>query len=249
MRTPILAANWKMHKTRPEAEAFVRELLPRIASATDVEVVIAPPATALDRVGAALAESAVALAAQDVSPHEAGAHTGDISAGMLVELGCRYCIVGHSERRSDHGEGDALVAAKASALLGAGIRPILCVGETLAEREADRTMEVIGAQLTGSLAGIRADGLPELVLAYEPVWAIGTGRTATPELAQEVHAFIRAQLRSAHGEVADQIRIQYGGSVKPENVAAIMAEQDIDGALVGGASLQAESFGRIVDYD
>jgi triosephosphate isomerase len=246
LRRPIVAANWKMYKTVREAEAFVAAFLPRVASVRDVEIVLAPPFTALAAVGAKLSGSAVALAAQNVSPEKQGAFTGEISAPMLVELGCRYGIVGHSERRALYGEDDALVARKAEALLAHGIRPIVCVGETLEQREQGRSSAVVSAQLAGSLAKVPAERAEELVVAYEPVWAIGTGRTATPELAQEVHAVIRSELRARFGGVADRIRIQYGGSVKPDNAASLLAQPDIDGALVGGAGLEAESFARIV---
>ena len=248
-RRPILAANWKMHMNRAEAGDFVARLLPLVEPASDVDIVIAPPATALDRVGAALQGSAVDLAAQNVNAEARGAFTGEISPSMLVEAGCRYCIVGHSERRALYGETDEAVAAKAAALLEAGIRPIVCVGETLEQREAEQTRDVVGRQIEGSLAGITADQAAELVVAYEPVWAIGTGKTATPEMAQEVHSFIRERLSGRFATAGGQIRIQYGGSVKPENVATIMAQPDIDGALVGGASLDPESFARIVRFD
>ena len=246
MRRKIVAANWKMYKTVREAEAFVAAFLPRVAGANDVEIVLAPPFTALAAVGAKLAGSAVALAAQNVNPEKQGAFTGEIAPGMLVELGCRYGIVGHSERRAIYGEGDALVARKAAALLEHRIRPIVCVGETLEQREQSRTSAVVSAQLEGSLASVPPDRADDVVIAYEPVWAIGTGKTATPELAQEVHALIRAQLRRRFGAAGDRIRIQYGGSVKPDNAASLLAQADIDGALVGGASLEAESFARIV---
>ncbi len=247
MRRPILAANWKMHKTVGEALAFVEAFLPRVKDADAVDVVLAPPFTALDAVGEALAGSGVALAAQNVNPEEAGAFTGEVSPGMLAELGCRYAIVGHSERRALYGETDADVSRKASALLAHGLRPIVCVGETLAQREAGRTFEVVGAQLEGSLAGIAEAAADELVIAYEPVWAIGSGRSATPELAQQVHAFIRERLARRFG--AAGVRIQYGGSVKPENVYALMAQPDIDGALVGGASLDPVAFACIVHFE
>ena len=246
MRRTIVAANWKMYKTVREAEAFVAAFLPRVAGVSDVEIVLAPPFTALAAVGAKLAGSAVALAAQNVSPEKQGAFTGEIAAGMLVELGCRYGIVGHSERRALYGENDALVARKAAALLEHGIRPIVCVGETLAQREQGRTSAVVSAQLEGSLASVPPERADDVVVAYEPVWAIGTGKTATPELAQDVHALIRAQLRRRFGAAGDRIRIQYGGSVKPDNAATLLGQADIDGALVGGASLEAESFARIV---
>jgi triosephosphate isomerase len=250
MRRPILAANWKMYKTRGEAADFVEAFVPLVQDADAVDVVIAPPFTALDRVAALLEGSAVALAAQNVNPEPQGAFTGEVSPGMLADLGCRYAIVGHSERRGIYAESDAFVASKARALLEHEIRPIVCVGESLEERQASRTTEVLGAQLEGSLADIPNTRAAELVVAYEPIWAIGTGRTATPELAQEAHGFIRQQLGSLFGAAqAEQIRIQYGGSVKPENVDGLMAQPDIDGALVGGASLVADAFARIVRFE
>jgi triosephosphate isomerase len=248
MRRPILAANWKMYKTTVEAEGFLERFLPSVAGVTAVDVVIAPPFTALDRVARRLAGSAVQLAAQNVGAQAEGAFTGEISARMLVDLGCRYAIVGHSERRALFGETDEIVARMTGALLAAGIRPIVCVGETLEQREAGRTFAVLASQLEGSLAAVELGQAPELVLAYEPVWAIGTGRTATPEGAQEAHAFLRARLGERFESAAEGIRIQYGGSVKPENVYALMAQPDIDGALVGGASLDPEAFARIVSY-
>ncbi len=248
MRTPVLAANWKMHKTLGESLQFVAAFLPLVKQATAVEILLAPPFTALARLAEALAGSNVCLAAQNVNPEAQGAFTGEISPGMLADLGCRYAIVGHSERRALFGEDDALVARKARALLDRGIRPIVCVGETLEQREAGRTFDVVGAQLAGSLATLPAERTPEAVIAYEPVWAIGTGRTATPAIAQEVHGFVRGQLASAFGSAAQAIRVLYGGSVKPENVDDLMAQPDIDGALVGGASLDPEAFARIVHF-
>jgi triosephosphate isomerase len=247
MRKPILAANWKMHKTTGEAEAFVDAFLPLVADAT-VDIVLAPAFGALHCVGKAVGGSNVALAAQNVNPEEKGAFTGEMSPGMLVDLGCRYAIVGHSERRALFGETSEFVARKAHALLGAGIRPIVCVGETDDEREAGRVEDVVGGQLAQSLAGIDPSRASEIVVAYEPVWAIGTGKTATPEIAQEVHGFIRSRLRAQFGDGADEIRIQYGGSVKPDNVAELMAQADIDGGLVGGASLEPASFASIVNF-
>jgi triosephosphate isomerase len=238
-----------MHMTTGEAEAFVARFLPLVKDAGEVDVVLAPPFTALERVSRALEGSAVALAAQDVNAAEQGAFTGEIAPAMLVDLGCRYCIVGHSERRALYGETDAAVAAKAETLFRHGIRPIVCVGETLDQRESHQTFAVVGAQLQESLARVPRDRASALVVAYEPVWAIGTGRTATPELAQEVHAMIRERLRDQFGVAAAAIRIQYGGSVKPENVAELMAQPDVDGALVGGASLDPEAFARIVHFE
>jgi triosephosphate isomerase len=248
MRVPVLAANWKMHKTVAEAVAFARAFTPLVRGAAHAEIVIAPPYTALAAVGRELAGSNVKLAAQNVHPEKQGAYTGEVSPGMLRELGCSYAIVGHSERRALFGESSAFVAKKAAALLANGMLPIVCVGETLAEREAGRTFAVLEEQLAGSLAELRAERAAELVLAYEPVWAIGTGKTATPQIAQEAHAMIRGWLAKRFGASAQSIRIQYGGSVKPENAGELMAQPDIDGALVGGASLEPESFARIVQY-
>ena len=250
MRRPILAANWKMHKASAEARAFAAAFVRLVADATrTVEVVIAPPFTAVAALGPALAGSRIALAAQNVHPETHGAYTGEVAAAMLRELGCTYCIIGHSERRTLFGETSAFVARKAAALLREGMRPILCVGESLDEREAGRTESVIDTQLRESLEGLPSERAAELVLAYEPIWAIGTGKTATPSMAQEVHGHIRARLRERYGAAADAIRIQYGGSVKPENAAELMAQPDIDGALVGGASLEPESFARIVRFE
>ena len=249
MRRPILAANWKMHKTKGEARAFVEAFLPLVADADSVDIAIAPPFPLLDCVGRDLAGSAVALASQNVHPAEQGAFTGEVAAGMLADLGCRYAIVGHSERRALFGESDAFVASKAAALLARGLLPIVCVGETLEERESDRTFDVLRTQLDGSLAEVPEERAAEIVVAYEPVWAIGTGRTATPEIAQEAHAFVRERLCARFGGAGDRIRIQYGGSVKPENVSALMSQPDIDGALVGGASLEPESFSKIVHFE
>jgi triosephosphate isomerase len=246
MRRPVIAANWKMYKTVREAEAFVAAFLPRVAGVRDVEIVLAPPYPALAAVGRRLAGSAVALAAQNVNPEKQGAFTGEVSPPMLVELGCAWCIVGHSERRTLYGESDAFVARKAAALLEHGIRPIVCVGETLEQREQGRTEAVVREQLAGSLASLPAERAAEVVVAYEPIWAIGTGKTATPDLAQQVHALIRSALGERFGASAERIRIQYGGSVKPDNAASLLAQKDIDGALVGGASLEPESFAQIV---
>jgi triosephosphate isomerase len=249
VRRPILAANWKMHKTREEAEAFVADFLPRVAGANDVDIVLAVPFTALDCVGRGLQGSNVALAAQNVNPEPKGAFTGEIAPGMLVDLGCGYGIVGHSERRALYGEDDAFIASKAAALLESNVIPIVCVGESLEERESGRTFDVLGAQLEGSLASVPEARAGEIVVAYEPVWAIGTGRTATTEIAQETHAFVRESLTKRFGAAGEEIRIQYGGSVKPENVYALMQQPDIDGALVGGASLDPEAFSRIVAFE
>jgi len=246
MRRPLITANWKMHKTVREAEAFVDAFLPRVAEAREVEIVLAPPFPALASVGRRLAGSQVALAAQNVNPEKQGAFTGEVSPPMLVELGCAYCIVGHSERRTLYAESDAFVARKAAALLEHGIRPIVCVGETLEQREQGRSAAIVTEQLAGSLASVPGERAADVVVAYEPIWAIGTGRTATPGLAQEVHALIRTCLGERFGALGERIRIQYGGSVKPDNAATLLAQKDIDGALVGGASLEPESFAQIV---
>ena len=244
-RRRFLAANWKMHKTVGEAVAFAREFLPLVKGA-EAEIAIAPPFPALAALGEALAGSNVALAAQNVHDEAKGAFTGEVAPGMLADVGCAWAIVGHSERRALFGETDDFIARKAAALFATGLRPIVCVGETLAEREAGRTFAVLETQLAGSLAAVPAARAAELVIAYEPVWAIGTGRTATPAQAQEAHAAIRGWLRARFAQAADAIRIQYGGSVKPENAAELMAQPDVDGALVGGASLEPASFARIV---
>ena len=249
MRRPILAANWKMYKTVGEALEFVEAFLPHAGETESVEVVLAPPFTALEAVARALAGTRIKFAAQNVAAHEEGAFTGEVAPRMLADLGCSYTIVGHSERRKLFGESDEVIARKAELLLAHGVRPIVCVGETLSQRELGQTFEVVGAQLEASLDRVPPQRAEELVIAYEPVWAIGTGKTATPALAQEVHGFIRERLAKAFGEAAAQMRIQYGGSVKPENVYALMAEQDIDGALVGGACLDPMSFSRIVRVD
>ena len=249
MPRPILAANWKMHKTLAETRAFAEAFVPLVADAGDVDVVLAPPFTALSTLGEALRGSNVALAAQNVHDQDKGAFTGEVAPDMLVDLGCAYAIIGHSERRQIFGETSEFVARKAEALHARGIRPIVCVGETLDEREAGRTFDVVGGQLDGSLAGVADAQAAATVIAYEPVWAIGTGKTATPEMAQEVHAMIRERLRKRFGDAGGEMRIQYGGSVKPDNVAELMAQSDIDGALVGGASLEPESFAQIVRYD
>jgi triosephosphate isomerase len=246
-RKKFVCGNWKMHKTSAEARALVKELRGLAEGlAEKVEVAVAPPFTALAAAAEALQGSKIQLAAQNVHPEPQGAFTGEVSAPMLAEVGCRHVIVGHSERRQLFDETDEGVRRKAGAVLAAGMRPIVCVGETLAEREAGRTLEVVGRQVRGGLAGLPATAVSALTLAYEPVWAIGTGKTATAAQAQEVHAAIRALLRELAGGVADQVRIQYGGSVKPDNAAELMSQPDVDGALVGGASLKAADFSQIV---
>jgi triosephosphate isomerase len=246
-RRKFVCGNWKMHKTVAEAVALVRELAAALGpGASGVQVAVAPPFTALHAAAEAARGSAVEIAAQDVFWEKQGAFTGEVSAPMLAEAGCQHGIVGHSERRQLFGETDDSVRRKAVALFAAGVRPIVCVGETLEQREAGKTLEVVDRQVRHGLAGVSVEDLGRLTIAYEPVWAIGTGRTATTAQAQEVHAAIRAILREMGGPVADGIRIQYGGSVKPENAAELMAQPDVDGALVGGASLKAQDFVAIV---
>jgi triosephosphate isomerase (TIM) len=245
-RKKFVAGNWKMHKTVPEAVALVKELGAGLGDVVGkVQVAVAPAFTALASVAGALRGSAIELAAQNVHWEAQGAFTGEVSAPMLADVGCRHCIVGHSERRQLFGETDETVRKKIGSVLMAGMIPIVCVGETLQEREANRTLEVVGRQVRAALAGLAAQ-LSALTVAYEPVWAIGTGKTATAAQAQEVHAAIRKILRELGGSQGEAVRIQYGGSVKPENAAELMSQPDVDGALVGGASLKAADFVAIV---
>lgn len=240
MRRPLVAGNWKMNGSREANQALMRELVPALEGLSS-EVVVCPPFTYLEQV-AGLTGSAIALGAQDLSDQDAGAYTGEVSGAMLRDLGCRYGIVGHSERRTLYDEDDAFTARKFSAARRHGLVPILCVGEQLEEREGGITEAVIARQLDAvmDLEGVAAFG--EAVIAYEPVWAIGTGRTATPEQAQEVHAFIRGRLKALDASVAARVRILYGGSVKADNAAELFARPDIDGGLIGGASLKAADF-------
>jgi triosephosphate isomerase (TIM) len=244
-RTPYIAANWKMHKTVAEAAAFVDALLPRIA-ATQHDVVICPPYLALSKVVERSRGSAVRVAAQNMHEEDSGAFTGEISAPMLVEIDVAAVILGHSERRQYFNETDEALARKVPAALAAGLEPILCVGESEEARDAGQTEGVLERQLQADLAAVDGAKLAEVVVAYEPIWAIGTGRTATPEQAQEACAFIRDVLRE-RGAAADAVRILYGGSVKPANAAELMVQPDIDGALVGGASLDPDDFAAIVE--
>ena len=246
MRRAIVAGNWKMHKTASEAVALVTALKPLIEG-LEVEVAVCPPFTSLQAVHAALEGSAIGLGAQNMHWEEEGAFTGEISAGMVLAAGCTYVILGHSERRQFCGETDEMVNRKLVCSLEAGLRPIVCVGESLAEREAGRTEEVVLGQVGGALEGIGAEDTPEIVLAYEPVWAIGTGVTASAAQAEEVHAAIRVFVAECLGdEVAGGLRIQYGGSVKPDNAAELFSQENIDGGLIGGAALDGESFAAIV---
>ena len=246
-RKLILAGNWKMNKTVAEALDLVGGLKRELANIKEVDIVICPPYTALSDVSRAILNTNLRLGAQNMSEHNFGAYTGEIAAGMLKEFSVRYVILGHSERRQFQKEPDELIARKALAAHAAALRPIVCVGETLAEREAGRTELVVGTQLRGSLAGLSGEQVQETIIAYEPVWAIGTGRTATAEQAQDVHLFIRKQLGLMFNDkVARNVRIQYGGSVKPSNARELMSQRDVDGALVGGASLEDRSFSEIV---
>jgi triosephosphate isomerase len=244
-RTPYIAANWKMNKTAAEAAEFVDALLPRIA-ATQSDVVICPPFTALGAVVERRYGTAVRVAAQNMHEEDSGAFTGEVSAPMLVELDVEAVILGHSERRQYFGETDEALARKVAAALAAGLEPILCVGESEEARDADETEAVLERQLQADLGAVGSTDIARVVVAYEPIWAIGTGRTATPEQAQEACAFIRDVLRM-RGAAADEVRILYGGSVKPANAAELLALPDVDGALVGGAALDPEDFAAIVE--
>lgn len=245
MRTPLIAGNWKMNLLRDSSVDLVHGLVEAIGTAS-VDVAVCPPAVYLHDVAATLAGSNIGLGAQNMSDQAEGAFTGEVSGAMLKDLGCKYVILGHSERRQLFGETDASVNAKLKKSLADGLIPIVCVGETLDEREAGTTAQVVAEQVRGSLADLTAQQASQIVIAYEPVWAIGTGKTATPEQAEEVHAQIRGLLTELFGDVADTIRIQYGGSVKPDNAAELLGKPNIDGALVGGASLKADSFAAIV---
>ncbi|MFZ5833169.1 MAG: triose-phosphate isomerase [Planctomycetota bacterium] len=247
MRRPLIAGNWKMNLDRAAAVALAEEIVKQSGAAGHADLAVCPPFVYLDAVGQLLAGSSVALGAQDMYHEDSGAFTGEISASMLKDVGCTYVILGHSERRHILGETDAAINKKVLAALVAGLTPIVCVGELLAEREAGQTFEVIRRQFDGSLAGVTPEQMREIVIAYEPVWAIGTGKVATPEQAQEVHADLRRLMSERYNPtVAEEVRIQYGGSVKPDNAAELLRQKDIDGALVGGASLKSAQFMGIV---
>jgi triosephosphate isomerase (TIM) len=246
-RKLIIAGNWKMNKTVAEALELVSDLKRDLANIKEVDIVVAPPYTALESVSKTIIDSNIRLGAQNMSENNFGAFTGEICAGMLKEFSVRYVILGHSERRQYQKETDAQIAKKAAAVHAAALKPIVCIGETLAEREGNQTEKVLETQVRGSLAGLSKEQMVETVLAYEPVWAIGTGKTATTQQAQEAHAFIRKVLAAMFdAEVARKVRIQYGGSVKPNNAKELMGQRDVDGALVGGASLEARSFADII---
>jgi triosephosphate isomerase (TIM) len=249
MRRPVIAGNWKMYKTIGEAVALIEKLKPRVEKADHCDVVVGPPFTALRAVAGAARGTNISVSGQDLHWDKEGAHTGDVSPAMLLDAGCTHVIIGHSERRRDHAETDHQVNLKLKAALAAGLVPIVCVGETLEEREAGSTERVLDRQFLGGFAGLTPQEFSRIMIAYEPVWAIGTGRTATPEIAATSHAVLRMLARKEFGESsASGLRILYGGSVKPENIGRLMAQEDIDGALVGGASLEVDSFAAIVNY-
>jgi triosephosphate isomerase len=248
-RIPVIAGNWKMNKTVGEAVDLVRQLKILIAKVDGVEVIVAPPFTALHAVREEAKGSLIRLAAQNLYWEEKGAFTGEVSASMIREVGCEFVIIGHSERRQLFGETDETVNRRIKAALGQGLKPIFCIGETLKERENEKTFSVIETQVKGGLKDLGEKEVLTITIAYEPVWAIGTGKTATPQQAQEVHRFIRETLGKRYSkDTAEKTRIQYGGSVTPENIKGLMEQPDIDGALVGGASLKADSFARIVRF-
>src|SRR6202795_1052959 len=248
-RKKLIAANWKMYKTPAEAQAFVRQFLPLVVGHTRDEVTLCAPFVCLPALVEAARGTALGVGAQDMFWEKEGAYTGEISAGMLIAVGCTHVILGHSERRQHFGETDEIVNRKLEVALEAGLTPIACVGEVLQEREAGLTEDVLRRQCLRAFHAISGKKAAKLMVAYEPVWAIGTGKTATPQLASAVHLLIRGEAAKAFGEdFASNLRILYGGSVKPENVTALMAEEEIDGALVGGASLDPKSFAAIVEY-
>ena len=247
MRTPLIAGNWKMFKTVAETVKYVKELRGLVKDVADVEIVIAPPFTALHAAAEAARNSNVAIAAQDLHWEREGAFTGEVSAPMLAESGAGLVIIGHSERRTHFGETDATVNRKLAAAFAAGLGPIVCIGETLDQRERGETFDVLDRQIQGGLDGVTRERMAQLVIAYEPVWAIGTGRNATPEQAAEAHSHIRQRLRHWFGaEAAELCHVIYGGSVKPDNIRDLITQPDVDGALVGGASLDVRSFVEIV---
>ncbi|MBN2190019.1 MAG: triose-phosphate isomerase [Candidatus Aureabacteria bacterium] len=249
MRKPIIAGNWKLNKTVSEAVKFVSELKEKVGGISDVDIIVCPPFTAVSKVADVLRGSNIRVGAQDAYWEEEGAFTGEISPLMVKEAGCSYVILGHSERRAMFGDTNNTVNKKLKAVLNAGLTPIVCVGEKLEEREKGITKDIVKDHIQGSLHGLKKEEMSEVVIAYEPVWAIGTGKTATPEQAQEVHAYIRELLADLFGGgVAESVRIQYGGSIKPDNIKNLMSQKDIDGGLVGGASLKVDSFEKLVKY-
>ena len=249
MRRRVIAGNWKMFKTQGETRAFFSAFAPLVSAANHCDVVVAPPFTAIPAAVAFAKGTNIAISGQDVFWEKEGAFTGQVSAGMLVEVGCRYVIIGHSERRQFFGETDESVAKKTKAALSAGLTPIVCVGETLTHRESGQTHHICKSQFTGGVGALTPEEFSRILIAYEPVWAIGTGRTATPEIAADVHRFLRQcaaeKFSAAH---ASALRILYGGSVKPDNIQGLIAQEELDGALVGGASLDPKSFAAIVNF-
>lgn len=249
-RKPIIAGNWKMHKTRAAAADLANGIVSKLGTQNKVDVVLCPVLTSLDTVAKAIQGTNIKLGAQNCHWEEQGAYTGEVSPAMLRDAGCAYAIIGHSERRQFFGETDENINKKAKALYQHGLTPIICVGETLEQREGNQTADVITTQVRGCLSGLPADKVAESVIAYEPVWAIGTGKTATKEQAQEAHEIIRKLVAEIFSkDVAEAVRIQYGGSVKPQNARELLTQPDIDGALVGGACLDADSFASIVQYE
>ena len=249
MRKPLIAGNWKLHNNRAEAIALVTEIKSLVANADNVEIVVAPVFTALDTIADELRGTRIVLAAQNCYPEAKGAFTGEVSPALLKDVGCSQVIIGHSERRQLFGETDSFINSKAIALASEGLGTILCIGETLEERESGQMFDVLRRQVCEGLKGLSAESMASVVIAYEPVWAIGTGKTASNEQAQQAHNFIRGLLEELFGAtVSSATRILYGGSVKPDNVDGLMAQPDVDGALVGGASLKAADFARIVNF-
>jgi triosephosphate isomerase len=250
MRRPIIAGNWKMNKTVSEAVDLLRQLKASVADVREIDIIVAPSFAVLHAVSREIEGSTIELAAQDVFWEASGAFTGEISPMMLKDVGCRYVIIGHSERRQYFGETNESVNRKIKASLTVGLHPIVCVGESFEEREVGKTFDIVKTQIVHCLKGFSRDQMEMITIAYEPLWAIGTGKTATPQQAEEVHAFIREQLGGlTHQQVYEGIRIQYGGSVNPDNISDLMVQPNIDGALVGGASLEADSFSRIVKFN
>jgi len=250
MRRPIIAGNWKMNETIDQSLDLVTKLKSEIAKIVDVDIVVCPPYTSLFAISKAIRGTNISLGAQDIYWEEKGAYTGEVSPEMLIDVGCRYVIIGHSERRHLFGETNQSVNRKVKAALRFDLTPIMCVGERLEEKERGVTEGVVREHVTRGLEGLSKEEVLKMVVAYEPVWAIGTGKTATPDQAQEVHSFIRRLLNELYDEIiASKVRIQYGGSVKPDNISLLMREEDIDGALVGGASLDARSFAQIIKYE
>lgn len=249
MRRPIIAGNWKMNKTASEAAALVKGLKDKLKDIRDIDIIVCPPFTSLGEVAKIVQGTNIHLGAQNVYWEDSGAYTGELSCPMLKEIGCKYVIIGHSERRSYFGETNENVNKKLKAAFRYNLTPIVCVGERLEQREASKTFEVIREQVENGLDGISLAEIKKVIIAYEPVWAIGTGRTATPDEAQEAHSFIRGLFKELYNEeTANIVRIQYGGSVKPDNISDLMAKDDVDGALVGGASLKLDSFVKIVKW-